>query len=73
MRDYPNAANIIRREMYRCGYVLERLSEKTEISPAVLRGILTGRSTTISTRNMVALARAFDYSASEFIDILSQE
>lgn len=73
MRDYPDAANIIRREMYRCGYVLERLSEETEISSAVLRGILTSRSTTISTRNVVALARAFDYSASEFIDILSKE
>lgn len=73
MRTYPNAAKIIRVEMVRCGYTTESLSEKTGISTAVLRGILTGRSKTISTRSVCALASAFGYPASEFIDLLSAQ
>lgn len=72
MRTYPRADRIIRVEMVRCGYTADSLSEKTTISPAVLRGILTGRARTISTRNICALASAFGYGASEFIDLLSQ-
>lgn len=70
MRSYPNAGPLIRIEMVRCGYTLESLSEKTEISQQVLRGILTGRATTISTRNICALASVFGFSASDFIDLL---
>lgn len=73
MRTYPNAAKIIRVEMVRCGYTTESLSEKTGISTAVLRGILTGRSKTISTRSVCALASVFGYPASEFIDLLSTQ
>lgn len=72
MRAYPNAGPRIRIEMVRCGYTLESLSEKTEISQQVLRGILTGRATTISTRNICSLAATFGFSASEFIDLLSE-
>lgn len=71
MRTYPNAAQTIRVEMVRCGYTMERLSEQTAISTAVLRGILTGRTKTISTRSICALASAFGYGAAEFIDLLS--
>jgi len=71
MRTYSHADEIIQIEMVRCGYTLESLSETTGISPAVLRGILTGRSKTISTRSVCALSSAFDYSASDFIDLLS--
>jgi transcriptional regulator with XRE-family HTH domain len=67
----PDAGVTIRTEMVRCGYTLESLSEETLISRAVLREILTGRAKAISTRNLCALARAFDYSASDFIDLLS--
>lgn len=72
MRNYPNAAQTIRVEMVRCGYTTESLSEKTTISMAVLRSILTGRAKTISTRNICAMAPAFGYSAAEFIDLLSE-
>ena len=72
MRNYEHAGEIIRIEMVRCGYTTETLSEKTAISPAVLRGILTGRAKSISTRNVCAIASAFDYPVAEFIDLLSQ-
>lgn len=68
---FPDAGLIIRTEMVRCGYTTESLSEETQVSRAVLREILTGRAKSISTRNLCALARAFDYTASDFIDLLS--
>lgn len=71
MRRYENADVLIRIEMVRCGYTTESLSEKTEISQQVLRGILTGRAKTISTRNIRALAAAFGFTASDFLDLLS--
>lgn len=60
----------IRREMVRCGFTLDSLSQECDISRAVLQGLLTGRAVTISTRNICALARAFGYGAAEFIDLL---
>ncbi len=71
MRAYPGAGDFIRIQMVRCGYTLETLSEKTMISQAVLREILTGRAKTISTRNICAMASAFDFSVADFIDLLS--
>lgn len=62
----------IRREMVRCGYTMERLSQECDISKAVLQGLLTDRAVTISTRNICALARAFGYGAAEFIDLLNR-
>lgn len=73
MRTYPHAGNRIRIEMVRCGYTLDSLSEKTEISRQVLRGILTGRSQTISTRTVCMLAATFGFSAADFVDLLSKE
>ena len=70
-REFPCAAELIRIEMVRCGYTLETLSARTEVSPMVLRGILTGRTTAISTRCLYALAVAFGYSMADFIDLLS--
>ena len=71
MRTYENAGETIRIQMVRCGYTLESLSARTEISTQVLRNILTGRANTISTRSTAALARAFGFSMAEFIDLLS--
>lgn len=66
-----NIGTIIRAEMVRCGYTLESLSQDTDISKAVLQGILTGRASSISTRTLCTLARTFGYSASQFTDLLS--
>ncbi len=71
MRTYENAGEVIRIEMVRCGYTLETLSQRTDIAQHVLRGILTGRANTVSTRNTYALASAFGYPMAEFIDLLS--
>ena len=67
----PEASRRIRAEMVRCGYTTESLSEKTEISPTVLRKLLDGRADTISTRNLYALSRAFGYEASTFLDLIT--
>ena len=71
MRSYRNAGETIRIQMVRCGYTSETLAERTGISSSVLRGILTGRTGTISTRNVYAMAKAFDFPAADFIDLLS--
>ena len=68
-RDYPMAAEVVKIEMVRCGYTAETLSVKTGISGTVLRGILTGRTCAISTRNLYALASAFGYSMADFLDL----
>lgn len=72
MKLYPDAAQRIRVEMVRCGYTAEGLSETTQISKAVLQGILNGRADAISTRNLFALSRAFGYDTASFIDLLAQ-
>ncbi len=65
------AGDRIRIEMVRCGYTAQMLSDRTMISPMVLRGLLAGRGSTISTRNLCALASAFGYTAADFADLLS--
>lgn len=63
----------IRTEMYRCGFTVETLSEATEISVPVLRELLSGRTSTISIRNLCALSRVFGYSTADFIDLLAAD
>lgn len=70
MKVPSDAGDRIRIEMVRCGYTAQMLSERTMISPMVLRGILVGRGSSISTRNLCALASAFGYTAADFADLL---
>lgn len=68
----PEDARIkIRAEMSRCGYTIESLCQSTDISQTVLRGILSGKAQSISTRNLYAMGRAFGYEISDFVDLLS--
>ena len=67
----PDAHRKIRAEMVRCGYTMDTLSAGTQISPEVLRSILRGQITRISTRNLFALAHAVGYETSVFVDLLS--
>ena len=68
----PEDARIkIRAEMSRCGYTVESLCQSADISQTVLRGILSGKSKSISTRNLYAMGRAFGYEISDFVDLLS--
>lgn len=71
MKTDTHTSTIIRAEMRRCGYTLDSLTEETQISKAVLQGILSDRAKSISTRTICALARTFGYSAAEFMDLLS--
>ena len=48
-----------------------QLSKQTGIDAGTIRHILSGRQRTISTRNMVALARFFGISLRELMDKLS--
>ena len=72
MRTYPGAAQTIRIQMVRCGYTLDRLSEDTGVSKEILRGILAGRTQSISVRTICAVSQVFGYSAAEFMDLISQ-
>ena len=66
----PDDARVkIRAEMTRCGYTVESLCQTADISQTVLRGILSGKSQSISTRNLYAMGRAFGYEISEFVEI----
>ena len=49
---------------------LDQLSVQTEIPVATLRGYLNGGRDTISTRNLMVIARSFDMPMSELIDFL---
>ena len=48
-----------------------QLARQTGIDAGTLRAFLAGRQENISTRNLLALARFFDLSMRELVDILS--
>lgn len=48
-----------------------QLARQTGIDAGTLRGFLAGRQENISTRNLLALARFFEISMRELVDILS--
>lgn len=48
-----------------------QLAQLTGINAGTLRAFLAGRQGTISTRNLLALARFFDLSMRELVDTLS--
>ena len=52
---------------------LDQLSAQTEIPAATLRGYLNGGRDTISTRNLMVIARSFDMPMSDLIDFLCSE
>lgn len=47
------------------------LSRQTGIDAGILRKIMTGRETAVSTRNLMTLARYFGLSMQELIDAFS--
>lgn len=65
------AGSLLRIEMVRCGYTLDSLSDTSGISRDVLRCILNGRSRSVSTRTLCALAPLFGCSAAELTDLLA--
>lgn len=57
--------------MEKAGLNQRTLAEKTDIPVTTIKAYLTGKRQTISTRNLLFLARAFEIEMSELIDILT--
>ena len=71
MRVYARAAQVISEWLDKRGMTAADLSRQTEIDAGILRDIMTGRKTSISTRNLLILARFFNLEMQEMIDLIS--
>lgn len=68
----PETAGAVLTElMEKRGLTAAELCRQTGIDAGILRKIMTGRETAVSTRNLMALSRYFGTSMAEFIDILA--
>lgn len=72
MRTYDRAPEQLHRLMQARAWTLESLSRRTQIDPQTLRAYLTGRRRTISTRNMAALAAAFEMPLADLMDLFTE-
>ncbi len=66
-----SAGRILTDLMETRGLSAAELSRQTGIDAGILRKIMTGRETAVSTRNLMALSRYFDSSMADFIDVLA--
>lgn len=66
-----SAGRILMDLMETRGLSAAELSRQTGIDAGILRKIMTGRETAVSTRNLMALSRYFDSSMADFIDVLA--
>lgn len=73
MRTYEAASAVLSAWMQERGLSAAELSRQTGIDAGILRKIMTGRETAISTRNLMTLARFFDLSMQELIDAFSTQ
>jgi len=71
MRTFESAAPILSAWMARKELTAAELSRQTGIDAGILRKIMTGRETAVSTRNLMTLARYFGLSMQELIDAFS--
>ncbi len=71
MRTYARAAQVIGGWLDERGMTAAELSRQTDIDAGILRDIVTGRKTSISTRNLLILARFFGFEMQEMIDLIS--
>ena len=71
MRSYKHAAQALGKLMDEKNLTAAELSRQTDIDAGILRNILTGRKTGISTRNIMILARYFGYSMQDLIDLFA--
>ncbi len=72
MRTFDKAAEVLTAWMDERGLSAAELSRRTGIDAGILRKIMTGRETSISTRNMMTLAQYFGCSMQELIDTFSK-
>ena len=71
MRQYKRAAGTLNLWMRERALAVCQLARQTGIDPGILRKILSGQQSAISTRNMVALSKFFGISLQELVDKLS--
>mgnify|MGYP000795604409 CR=1 FL=1 len=71
MRRYERAAGTLRVWLRERAVGTVQLSRQTGIDAGILRKIMTGRETAVSTRNLMTLARYFGLSMQELIDAFS--
>jgi len=71
MRTYSHAAQVLTELLAREQIDAAELSRRTGIDAGILRSILCGRRTSVSTRNLMALAHYFGFSLQELIDRLA--
>lgn len=71
MRLPETAGAVLTDLMEKRGLTAAELCRQTGIDAGILRKIMTGRETAVSTRNLMALSRFFGTSMAEFIDILA--
>lgn len=68
MQKCENAAAVLSKLMEERGLTAAELSRQTGIDAGILRNIMCGRKTSVSTRNIVILARFFGFSMEELIN-----
>ena len=71
MRSFKAAPEVLSAWMAERQLTAAELSRQTGIDAGILRKIMTGRETAVSTRNLMALSRYFDSSMADFIDVLA--
>ena len=70
-RCYERAAPVLTELMNERALSAAELARRLEIDSGILRKILSGRQKSISTRNLLLLARFFDMEMNELIDRIS--
>ena len=68
MRRYDHAPECLRKLLNERAWDTQELAKRTGIDAATLREYLSGRRISISTRNMLVLATAFEIPMSQLID-----
>ena len=71
MREYDRAGIVMSQWLRDHGMTAADLSRQTGIDAGILRSILSGKRKSISTRNLLLLARYFGLSMRQFIDTIS--
>lgn len=71
MRSYKAAPEVLSAWMDARKLTAAELSRQTGIDAGILRKIMTGRETAVSTRNLMTLARYFGLSMQKLIDAFS--
>ena len=71
MRSFKAAPEVLSAWMDERKLTAAELSRQTGIDAGILRKIMTGRETAVSTRNLMTLARYFGLSMQELIDAFS--